>query len=281
MKRQVVQNFLNLPGIVGIALMDGRSRPSFLGIDQILNVQQEEILAQGIQQVVATTPAGLESFSFQFVAHQVYIHKLDQGISLMVLIHPRLSHQEYQAAFEPLKRLLQTDLTAGVDTFRDWLDGTSQDDHPDGAVVSTPLAHPDLTIDPPDSLESPDSLDPPDSLASPYLAEAVDALNQLSVFTSHYLGKTIVSNTLKASCPNVPWMQQFQVNRIGEIQWEPSTDGGNSEPLTTEQCGWIQDWANGFIKKCSRIIRNYAVLLEKESFSDRQRQLLFPPNSDK
>ncbi|NJL86600.1 MAG: hypothetical protein HC886_12455 [Leptolyngbyaceae cyanobacterium SM1_1_3] len=66
MKRQVVQDFLNLPGIVGVALMDGRSRPYFCGVEQILNFQQREAIAQGIQQVVETTPVDLQSFSFQF-----------------------------------------------------------------------------------------------------------------------------------------------------------------------------------------------------------------------
>lgn len=55
MKQEVVQNFLDLPGIMGVALMDGRSRPFFCGIDQFLNFQQKEALAQGIRQVIETT----------------------------------------------------------------------------------------------------------------------------------------------------------------------------------------------------------------------------------
>ena len=127
MKRQVVQDFLNLPGIVGIALIDERSHAHFLGIDQILNVQQKEILAQGIQQVVATTPAGLEFFSFQFVKHRIYIHKLEQAMILMVLTHPHLPQQDYQSTLTPLKQLLQTDEVDGAEAFSELVENIALD----------------------------------------------------------------------------------------------------------------------------------------------------------
>ena len=103
MKREVVQDFLNLPGIAGVALMDGRSRPYFCGVDQTLNFQQKEALAQGIRQVVDTTPAGFESFEFQFTGHQVYIYKLDQGIILLVLTRDGLVYRDYLQAIAKLK----------------------------------------------------------------------------------------------------------------------------------------------------------------------------------
>ncbi|MBF2080006.1 MAG: hypothetical protein IGR76_16185, partial [Synechococcales cyanobacterium T60_A2020_003] len=89
MNKEVVQDFLNLPGIAGIALMDGRSRPYFFGIDQALNFQQKETLALGIQQVIETTPADFEFFEFQFVGHQIHIYKLSHGIILLVIGHSK------------------------------------------------------------------------------------------------------------------------------------------------------------------------------------------------
>lgn len=118
MKREVVRDFLNLPGIVGVALIDGRSRPYFCGVDQALNFQQKEALAQGIRQVVETTPDGFESFEFQFTGHQVYIYKLDHGIILLVLAQSRLVYSEYLQAIEKLKATLQEDITKALVTFR-------------------------------------------------------------------------------------------------------------------------------------------------------------------
>ncbi len=118
MKREVVQDFLNVPGILGVALMDGRSRPFFWGVDQTLNFQQKEALAQGIQQVVETTPPDFEFFEFQFTGHQVYIYKLDHGIILLVLTSGDLLYPTYVRAVERLKIELQDDFANAIATFR-------------------------------------------------------------------------------------------------------------------------------------------------------------------
>ncbi|WP_216351248.1 hypothetical protein [Leptolyngbya sp. 'hensonii'] len=118
MKREVVRDFLNLPGIAGVALMDGRSRPYFCGVDQTLNFQQKEALVQGITQVVETTPDDFESFEFQFTGHQVYIYKLDQGMVLLVLARSELVYPDYVDAIERLKADLGEDVTKAVSTFR-------------------------------------------------------------------------------------------------------------------------------------------------------------------
>ena len=118
MNREEVEDFLNLPGVAGIALMDGRSRPYFYGIDQALNFQQKEALAQGIQQVVETTPPGFEFFEFHFSGHHVYIYKLDHGLILLVLAHTSLIHADYLQAIERLRCGLKADPTNAIATFR-------------------------------------------------------------------------------------------------------------------------------------------------------------------
>ncbi|MGJ3252258.1 MAG: hypothetical protein ACFE0J_14185 [Elainellaceae cyanobacterium] len=118
MKREAVQDFLNLPGIVGVALVDGRSRPYFCGVDQMLNFQQKEALAQGIQQVIETTPVDFDIFEFQFSGHQVYIYKLEHGIILLSLTNDQLVYSDYIQVVEKLKSGLQDDITNAIATFR-------------------------------------------------------------------------------------------------------------------------------------------------------------------
>lgn len=118
MNREGVEDFLNLPGVAGIALMDGRSRPYFYGIDQALNFQQKEALAQGIQQVVETTPPGFEFFEFHFSGHHAYIYKLDHGLILLVLAHTSLIHSDYLQAIERLRCELKADPANAIATFR-------------------------------------------------------------------------------------------------------------------------------------------------------------------
>ncbi|MBL1176097.1 hypothetical protein [Pantanalinema sp. GBBB05] len=118
MKQEVIQDFLNLPGIAGVALMDGRSRPYFCGVDQTLNFQQKEALAQGILQVVETIPEGFESFEFQFTGHQVHIYKLDRGIILLVLTRDDLVYSDYLQIIKNLKASLREDIANAIATFR-------------------------------------------------------------------------------------------------------------------------------------------------------------------
>lgn len=117
MKQEVVQNFLDLPGIMGVALMDGRSRPFFCGIDQFLNFQQKEALAQGIRQVIETTPESFTDFKFQFSEAQIYIYKLHKGLILLVLANNDLA-TEYGSIMVRLKDTLQEDLSNAIATFR-------------------------------------------------------------------------------------------------------------------------------------------------------------------
>jgi hypothetical protein len=118
MKQEVIQDFLNLPGIAGVALMDGRSRPYFCGIDRSLNFQQKEALAQGILQVVETVPVGFDSFEFQFTGYQVHIYKLEHGIILLVLTRQNLNDSDYLKTIKDLKAALQEDISNAVATFR-------------------------------------------------------------------------------------------------------------------------------------------------------------------
>ena len=62
-----------------MALVDGRNRPFFLGHHIRLNTQQQDALAQGIQQVVETTPADFQTFAFRFAHQLIYIYRLEQG----------------------------------------------------------------------------------------------------------------------------------------------------------------------------------------------------------
>ncbi|MEB3232755.1 MAG: hypothetical protein VKJ64_17225 [Leptolyngbyaceae bacterium] len=109
MKQEVIKDFLNLPGIEGLALVDGRSRPFFCGVDQGLNFQQKQALAQGIQQVIETTPVSYQFFQFQFSGRQVYVHKLPKNLILLVLASNELAYQTYHQTLNLLKVELHQD----------------------------------------------------------------------------------------------------------------------------------------------------------------------------
>jgi hypothetical protein len=118
MKQEVIQDFLTVPGIAGIALIDGLSRPYFHGFGANFDPLQQEAIAQGIQQVLETTPEGFNSFEFQFDFYRIYLHKLKRGITLLVLTGNTLPQPTYTQAVRRVLLELQLDQENPVATFQ-------------------------------------------------------------------------------------------------------------------------------------------------------------------
>jgi hypothetical protein len=309
MKREVVQDFLNLPGIAGLALMDGRSRPYFCGVDQALNFQQKEALAQGIQQVVETTPEGFEFFEFQFTNHQVYIYKLDYGIILLVLTATNLVLQTYNKAIEELKAEFHEDPTSAIATFR-LLAGnitlSSQTYWKNRSEVTSPTSFDQTSssadtnakisnntqngsyLYPSTSTPSHQNADNPTSapnLSTPpefkstavenpvNLKELLNALNHLSQFTTQYLGTTVITNYWKSTRPSVEWLNHFQIDRSAQFTFSKASSN-TTQTITPEEHQWLQQWIAAFVVRCSKVIRDFPLIIEQRALDDRQKDLL-------
>lgn len=239
MKRQVIQNFLNLPGLSGIGLIDGRNRPFFFGPDIQLNTGQQDALAQGIQQVIETIPTGFDTFSFRFTHQLVYIYKLDQGLILLVLMADQMAFNTYRSAIRQLTETLMEEPHNAVSTFRILagcvtLNSRSMNPTGSSSPPSTPAAIPTAA---------------PTTVS---VADLLAAMNHLSDGATQYLGKIIVANTWKQSRPDQPWLAQFEVQKDGHFVLPNPT-----EPITPEQQQWVRDWVSAFLDRGSRTIRNF------------------------
>ncbi|MBD2256723.1 hypothetical protein [Pseudanabaena sp. FACHB-2040] len=270
MKRQVIQNFLNLPGITGVALMDGRTRPFFCGLDTILNSQQKEALAQGIQQVVSTTPADFEAFSFRFGSRQAHIYKLTDGVILLVLTSNQVPFEAYVTALKQLKVTLTEDLATSVATFR-LLAGcvTLNNQSYSLEASSDPSANDELAALPSLALARSQTV---------LWDEMMAALNHLSDFTTQYLGKVIVANAWRSARPAHSWLESVEIDRSGHFRLttEAALAGAS---LTLEQQQWLKDWVQAFVKHCGKTIRDFATILTEQALDPRQKSLLLPADA--
>lgn len=240
MKQEVVQDFLNLPGIAGVALLDGRSRPFFYGLEQTLSLSQQEMFAQGIQQVMSTTPANVERFEFQFVRYQVHLYKLTQGLVLLILSGVEFETRHH-AQIEQLKSELQQDFASAIATF---------------GLLSGTIT---LSRQPDWKRSTEDAIDP---------ADLVNALNQMSQLASRYLGTTISSNYWKATRPDQA-MAKFEVDRTARIRLI-----GASTHINTKMQRQIQAWVAAFVDRCTKIIRDFPSLIQ-HNLDPPSYQLLF------
>jgi hypothetical protein len=293
MKREVIQDFLNLPGIAGVALMDGRSRPYFCGVDQTLNFQQKEALAQGILRVIETIPDGFETFEFQFTGHQVHIYKLDHGIILLVLTG-KVIDADYLKTIKNLKAVLKEDITNAIATFRLIAGNVTNFSNTGSTTTSgnsfSPRTAPPSTSHPTDLPSTPAYSAPPASRttapgstsATPAstpatnvtLKDLLASLNHFSKFTAQYLGTHVIINYWKSTRPNHDWLGSFQIDRSAQFTFTGAGAQEQQTRLTPQQKQWIQEWIAGFIKRCAQVIRDFPNIVEQKAFDQDQKALL-------
>ncbi len=117
MSREVIQDFLNSAGVVGISLTNRRMRPYFYGLDTVLD-RTKQALGQGVLQVIENVPEGFESFEFYFAGHIVLIYKLTHGLVLLVLTDSDLKLVDYSRGITKIKHLIETDTYNTVSHFK-------------------------------------------------------------------------------------------------------------------------------------------------------------------
>jgi hypothetical protein len=302
MKREVIQDFLNLPGIAGVALMDGRSRPYFCGIDQTLNFQQKEALAQGILQVVETIPDSFDVFEFQFAENQVQLYRLDRGMVLLVLTDQGLVRADYLSTIAQLKAVLKKDIPNAIATFRLLAGNITltglhyrkhsaipvttpsatrafQSEEPQVARAA-PLAAPSLADSSPAPFLPESSLPSAKTPDTVTLSEAIVALNHLSQFTTQYLGVHVIANYWKATRPPSDWLATVQIDRTAQFSVTGSLSQAAHIPLTAPEQLWLQEWVSAFIKRCSQVMRDFPAIVEQKVLNDQQKALLLEPLDD-
>lgn len=270
--------------------MDGRSRPYFCGVDQTLNFQQKEALAQGLLQVVETIPGGFDAFEFQFAEHQVHLYKLDRGMVLLVLTCPSLVYADYLGSIKQLQAVLQEDIPNAIATFRliagnITLTGLNYRKH---TADPATLADSVVTTDTQDDCSEPSSvLNPlPESsaeiLSSPAdpttLREAIAALNHLSQFTTQYLGTHVITNYWKATRPPADCLTNVQIDRSAQFSFTGSLPQGTLTPLTPQEQQCLQVWVSAFIKRCAQVIRDFPAIVDQKALNDQQKALLLTPH---
>ncbi|MGB3202918.1 MAG: hypothetical protein WBA99_18570 [Nodosilinea sp.] len=245
-----------------MALIDGRNRPFFFGSDISLNSHQQDALAQGIQQVVDTTPTHFDTFSFRFANQLTHIYKLDQGLILLVLVTDQMPLTDYRTAIGHLKATLIEAPHNAVPTFRLLAGCVTLGKSADAAdLVGVEASPPELAGAEPGTI-------------APSHQEVIAALNHLSDGATQYLGKTIVINTWKQSRPAHPWLERFEVQRNGHF----TAVGDSLSSLSAEQHQWIKDWAAAFMGRGGRTIRNFPTLVSG-SLTPREQALLLDASS--
>lgn len=271
MKKSVIENFLNLPEMVGLALLDRQSCSYVYGTERFLNLQQRDTITQGIQQIISTTPADLKTFDFRFSQESVRVYKLASDLTLLILTSKNIDTQAYQTAITQMGKAFQEDLEDTLVTLRALVE--QQELFPEGrsSGVQTLLA--------PDLVEAKESI----SLSAPSLSatseityqweEGIAALNVLTDATAKYLGQIVVANTWRITRPDGPVLEPLQCDREGHFSYLLDAQG-QTPTISPEEYETLNQWIHAFVKRCSLIIRDYPEMVLQQALNDEQRTIL-------
>lgn len=266
MKRQVIQNVLALPGLAGVAVIDGHNRPGWIGLTPGPPQPLDNALAQDIQQVIATTPAGFALGRFRFRHQVVSIHKLSQGVTLLVLGADQPG-TDYASALGQLQALLMEDPLTAVQTFRELATAMVAEAE---RLTAEATATGDASL-PGDLIQEPRA-----ASSGLRLPEVTATLNRLSDGAAQYLGPTLVANAWKLSRPAQPWLEQFEIQKTGHVK----VSAPGSAPLTAEQHQWLSAWVAAFLGRGGRTIRNFSALVTDTALTPEERAWLLGPTAD-
>lgn len=285
MNREVIQDFLNLPGIVGVALTNRRMRSYFYGLDTYLDVRQQEALGQGILQVVENISEGFESCEFYYAANVVFIYKLTHGLVLLVLTGKDLDRKEYRHVITQIKRDVESDPYNTVTTLKLVLGSPTQPSLPVRESTTAKSQRLEAVNQPQNVETSPpvtttasvarsnsynESISSNSTTFTCNLDEVLTAINKLSQFTTQYLGKVVVCNYWKSCKPDSTWLEDFEVDRNAQISHPNRT----STPCSAEQLEQLQAWAQAYIRRCRLVMRNFDSMIVQDCLDSHQLEML-------
>lgn len=100
--------------------------------------------------------------------------------------------------------------------------------------------------------------------------DLVTALNQLSKYSSNYMGGTLTTNNWQSNRPNSEWLNHFQVNRGAKFTFS----GNTGEVEDFSQLRSLHEWVSAFIAQNSKVIRDFATTIEQNKIGAVQEGLL-------
>ncbi|MES1025513.1 hypothetical protein ABN584_21685 [Gloeocapsa sp. BRSZ] len=262
MYQEFIHEFLKIPGVLGVALIQGQSIPYFYANNRKIEGHEKHSLIEILQQSITIVSSEVDCFKFQVKEYYAYSYKLNYHLSFLVITDTDIAKNQLRAlAAQQLKAILQKDVDQTIKTFKLLTEAFSQ------IQVFSNKAKPELYAIKNSSL----SLEE----VSLNITELLNALNRLSQFSSNYIGTKLTANYWQLTRPNFDWLDNFQVNRSAELVFH----GALTETVTAQQHRIVKEWVAAFIKKSSQVIQDLPVMIEEIALDETHRRLLLTPTN--
>jgi hypothetical protein len=268
MIEMTIKNFLNLPGVIGIGIILLKEQPkSYLCLkEQTVQWQVKEFLNHNFVQNILTNPEAFDCFEFPIHTHHVYTYKISSQVTLIVLTSMGLIALKTIANLQ-VKTALQKDVGQTIEIFQ-----KLAKEFPLSRAIAPPVSQAVSQVC--DGTESM-SLKQKEKIT---VLELLNAFNHLSKFTSNYVGKKTTIKYWDSTRPKqIDCLAHFQMNEFAEFIFT----GDDSDIVNQMQHYWLRKWASTFLRKTALILPNLPEMVEQKCLSDREKFLIFPPQTEK
>ncbi len=100
--------------------------------------------------------------------------------------------------------------------------------------------------------------------------EIVDALNQLSKYSSNYLGVKITTANWQANRPDIDWLKNFSIDDSAKFVFS----GTSAELEKFEQLQWLHRWVAAFVRQYTKTFRDFPHTIEQKRLGEVKKGLL-------
>jgi hypothetical protein len=260
---EIIRDFLTVPGIAGIALIDGYPTPRLYSADPNLEIHQPKVFLANVTQILRTLTPQVQQLDCFFGTYRLYIRRMGLGFTVAVLTHRDVKWRNSSEDIRPFCQAVQSHLKASIPLLEDWasarnnhqLDSSSQKEaHWD--TVSTEVLAP-----------SPPLL-PVANPTLPLLQDYLNASNHLSTIAAQYLGSTIIGTQVKRSRPQGEILSMITIVAKGQLTSEVD------RVLSPEELQALRQWTQDFRGQCSRIIRDFDTIAQAAGLTKEEVALL-------
>lgn len=239
----IIKDFLTVPGIAGIALIDGSTIPRLYAADPHLQIHHPNLFLASVTPILRSLAPEIQQIEFLFATYRLYVYRLSYGFTVAVLTHQTVQWNNSAAAdLEPFCQTVQAHLNLSIPLLEDW------------ASVR------------------------PDENTAVTLQDYLTAFNHLTSIAAQYLGSTLIASQLKRSRPPLADLIPIEINRKGQLIAAPDSTSGSSPSsthvLTPHQLAALRQWSRTFLNHCSKIIRDFDTTARQAGLTSEEVALL-------
>jgi hypothetical protein len=238
----VVRGVLTLPGIVGLTFLDRGLPFQVFSWDAEFTIQKPEIFITSATQVLHSMPTTFYQFEFEFGSYCVGLRRLITGDAIAFVLRTGIDLADYEIELGAFCQLVMDQRSA---------------------VIAQLQAHEALYLQERQSWN-------PEAVSPVKQQVLISAFNHLVAVAGRYLGTAIMTRHLLRSRPTSECLSLVTIDRKGKMEIS------DTEWLTSEQIAAFSEWIQGFVRECSKIIRNFDRLARQEGLTEEEIAVLFP-----